>query len=203
MGIELVLVRHGRTDWNDQGRYQGHEGPGLNALGRRQAKSAAKELSPSPVQALYSSDLPRAVETAQIIGDALDLTVCTDPRLREIHQGKWQGMLIDDIKVQYAQTLSRYISDPVHNSSPGGETMADLARRFVAALDDIAAKHQDQRIVIVTHNLPMAIVSCMVAAKPPREVWGAIPENAQVLSFWWPLERGVTDIEAWLSYGGE
>lgn len=199
MGTELILIRHGRTDWNDQGRYQGHDGPGLNAFGRRQAEEIAQKLSPSPIQALYSSDLPRAFETAEIIGDALNLTVSMDPRLREIHQGKWQGMLIDDIKTQYYETLERYYFDPAHNSPPGGEMMADLARRFVAALDDIAAKHQDQQVVIVTHNLPMAIVSCMEAGKPPKEVWGAIPENAQILHFWWPLDRDLADVETWLS----
>lgn len=199
MGSQLILIRHGRTDWNDQGRYQGHDGPGLNTFGRRQAEEIAKELSPSSIFALYSSDLPRAIETAEIIGDALNLTVFTDPRLREIHQGKWQGMLIDDIKTHYYETLKRYYLDPAHNSPPGGEMMADLARRFVAALDDIAAKHRGQQVVIVTHNLPMAIVSCMNAGKPPKEVWGAIPENAQKLHLYWPLENGVADVEAWLS----
>jgi broad specificity phosphatase PhoE len=203
MGCELVLVRHGRTDWNDLGRYQGQEGPGLNTLGQRQAGIAAKELSASSAQGLYASDLPRALETAQIIGEALNLLVRTDRRLREIHQGKWQGMLFEDIQEQYPQALQRFRSDPIHNSPPGGETVGELARRFVAALDDIAGKHRDQRILIVTHKLPMAIVKCMAAAKPPREVWENIPENAQVLPFWWPLERGVMDVEGWLSLGEE
>jgi broad specificity phosphatase PhoE len=199
MGSELILIRHGRTDWNDQRRYQGHDGPGLNAIGRRQAEDLAEKLSTWQIQALYSSDLPRAIETASIIGNKLNLTVSTDPRLREIHQGEWQGMLIDDIKIQYYETLKRYYFDPANHSPPGGEMMADLARRFVAALDDIAADHLGQQVVIVTHNLPMAIVSCMEAGKPPKEVWEAIPENAQILHFCWPLEKCLADVETWLS----
>lgn len=200
MSADLVLVRHGRTDWNDEGRYQGQDGPGLNEKGRVQARVTARLLVDRPVAVVYTSDLERALETAHIIAEALNSPLRVDPRLREIHQGIWQGMLFDDIQAAYAQALERFRKDPVNNAPPGGETLAQLARRFTAALTDIANRHPADRMVVVTHKLPIAIVRCMAASRPPSDVWDAIPDNAQALTFRWPLDAGAGDPERWLAY---
>ena len=202
MGAELVLVRHGWTDWNDEGRYQGQDGPGLNNQGQAQVQAVARQLAGRPAQALYSSDLARALETAQAIAEAASLPLHTDPRLREIHQGVWQGMLFDDIQARYSADLQRFRADPVHHSPPGGETLAQLARRFTAALDDYAVRHAGSRVIVVTHKLPIALVRCMATNRPPAEVWDAIPDNAQTISLVWPLRQGVPEVEVWLAQGG-
>jgi broad specificity phosphatase PhoE len=199
MSAELILVRHGRTDWNDEGRYQGQDGPGLNAEGRAQARATARKMAGREAVAVYTSDLERARETARIITEALNLPLRADPRLREIHQGVWQGMLFDHIQAEYAEALSRFNKNPVNNSPPGGETLAQLARRFTTALDDFAQSHPEGQVIVVTHKLPIAIVRCMAAGRPPTDVWDAFPDNAQALTFRWPLEVGVSDPECWLA----
>ncbi len=204
MSTELILVRHGQTDWNVEGRYQGQAGPGLNERGRRQALEAARKLAGTPVEAVYTSDLPRAFETARIIADVLGAPVYPDERLRELHQGVWQGMLFSDIQTRYAETLRNFREDPVHHSPPGGETVAQLARRITNALDDIASRHPGKRVVVVTHKLPIAIIRSMVAGNPPHEVWNAIPENAQAIIVSWPLQTAsARQPDAWLAGGDQ
>ena len=106
--IQLILIRHGQTQWNREGRWQGQADPPLNALGRRQARRAALDLRGARLDHLYSSDLRRALETAHIIGADLGLAVIPDPRLREINLGRWQGMLSADIEAQYPDEFRRW-----------------------------------------------------------------------------------------------
>jgi broad specificity phosphatase PhoE len=87
----LLLVRHGETDWNAEGRLQGHTDMPLNDLGRRQARALADELAGDGIEAVYSSDLARASETAEIVAERLGLPVGLDPDLREKDWGTWEG----------------------------------------------------------------------------------------------------------------
>ena len=99
----LLLVRHGETDWNAEGRLQGHTDTPLNDYGRRQARTLADELAGEPIDAVYSSDLARARETAEIVGGRLGLTVVVDPGLREKNWGSWEGLTpAERERVEYA-----------------------------------------------------------------------------------------------------
>src|SRR5512136_235874 len=104
----LVLIRHGQTDWNVEGRWQGQADPPLNDRGREQARFVAEYQSQFGFAALHSSDLRRAMETAQVIGAEMRLPVIPQPRLREINLGKWQGMLAADIEAQYPDEFRRW-----------------------------------------------------------------------------------------------
>lgn len=199
MTATLLLIRHGETDWNVEGRYQGQAGPGLNARGREQAHELAGLLATQPVDMIYSSDLPRSMETALIIGESLNLPVRSDPRLRELHQGAWQEMLYLDIKQQYEDKLQAFRRAPLIYSPPGGETLEQVTRRVLEALDDIAAQHPDQQIVVVTHKLPMAIVRCLLAGEGPARVWDALPSNAQIVQVSWPQPVCWQHLKVWLS----
>src|SRR3954452_24611267 len=95
-GTTLLLVRHGETDWNAEGRLQGHTDRPLNEYGRRQAKELAARLAGGHVDAIYASDLSRARETAEIVGERLGLTVVIDPDLRETNWGTWEGLTGDE-----------------------------------------------------------------------------------------------------------
>jgi broad specificity phosphatase PhoE len=132
----LLLVRHGETDWNAAGRLQGHTDRPLNALGRRQAKELAERLAGERVDAIYASDLARARETAEIVGERLGLTVVIDPDLREKDWGSWEGLTGDErVHVEYV-----------------GESTGEHRARMVRAVKRIAERHPDQRIVVVTHG---------------------------------------------------
>ena len=98
--LRLILVRHGETEWNAQRRYQGHSDVPLSALGRRQAARAAERLAALKIDAVYTSDLGRALETAEIIAEQRGLEVCAEPRLRELNFGVFEGLTFDEAQAQ-------------------------------------------------------------------------------------------------------
>jgi broad specificity phosphatase PhoE len=132
----FLLARHGETEWNREERYQGHADPPLNATGRAQAEELANSLVEEQVEAIYSSDLRRAAETAEIVGARLGLTVAQEPRLKEIDVGSWQGLT----KAQ------------IDGRPWDGETYEHHAERVMLALREIAARHPDGRVLVVSHG---------------------------------------------------
>lgn len=138
---ELILVRHGETDWNRDRRYQGHADPPLNDAGRAQAQELAAALEGLELDAIYSSDLRRAAETAEIIGAARGIPVIHDPGLREIDVGSWSGLTRDEIE-------ERFPGATEHD----GETREAHLDRVRSAVEAIAARHLGERVLIVSHG---------------------------------------------------
>ncbi len=176
---EFFLIRHGETDWNVEGRYQGQADPPLNERGRAQAQRVAEALREQRLDALYASDLRRAAETAEAIGRATGLPVRYDPRLREIDQGEWQGLLVTEIERRYPDLFRRWREAPLTVTPPGGESIAHLQQRVLAAVEDIAGRHPGQRVAIVAHKTPIAIIKCHYRGIPLERLWELIPPNAE------------------------
>lgn len=174
----LYLVRHGQTPWNVEGRYQGQMDPPLTEEGHQQAATTAEQLAPLGFEAIYSSDLARASQTADALAAKLDMPVQFDERLREIHQGDWQGVVIDDIRKGWPDTLHGWESDPWQHHPPGGETLQQLRERVFTAIDDIAARHPGATVVIFTHKLPIALLRIRYQGHPPESIWSLLPKNA-------------------------
>jgi broad specificity phosphatase PhoE len=173
----LVLIRHGQTDWNVEGRWQGQADPPLNERGREQARRVAQYQSQFGFAALYSSDLRRAMETAQTIGAEMGMEVIPEPRLRETNLGKWQGMLSADIQAQYPDEFRRWHESPLTAHPPEGEDIPALAARVLEAINEIIARHPKRRVGIVAHELPIAIVLCRSAELELEHLREMIPEN--------------------------
>jgi broad specificity phosphatase PhoE len=132
----ILLARHGETDWNRDLRFQGHADEPLNETGRVQARALAGTLRTERIAAVYSSDLRRASETAEIVAGSLGIRVKTDSRLREIDVGSWQGRTRADL-----------------DGTPwDGETYDDHRARVVAALHEIAEAHPRERVLVVSHG---------------------------------------------------
>lgn len=174
----LVLVRHGETDWNVEGRYQGQADPPLNERGRRQARGVGRELGRLGLDAIYSSDLSRAYDTALEVAKAAGLDVQVDTRLREIRQGEWQGLLVVEIECRYPETFRRWREDPTSATPPGGEDLFQLEERVLASARELVNSHPGQRMAIVSHKLPISIIKCHYQGIPLGEIWKLIPANA-------------------------
>jgi alpha-ribazole phosphatase len=181
----FCLVRHGQTDWNLEGRYQGQSDVPLNENGRNQARALAQKLKGYPFAAIHTSDLARAKETADILAATLRLQVICDPRLREINQGKWEGQLVDAIKARYAELWQQRTVDPASLRPPGGETVEEVAKRVHAAMDDIARHHPGESVLVVSHGLALATVICTVRAIPLGQAYNVIPENGEPVWLEW------------------
>jgi broad specificity phosphatase PhoE len=179
--VDIWLVRHGQTDWNLTGRWQGQapEAPGLNDAGCRQALAVQDQLKDLHFSAIYSSDLLRARQTAELIAEPLGLTVNLEPRLREMNLGAWEGMLFNEIEAQYPQDLAARARDPFHTRATQGESPLDVTERVMATVNEIAIKHQDEPVLIVSHGVPLAVIICRVQGIPLNKVYDHIPENAK------------------------
>lgn len=155
----LLLVRHGETDLNHEGRWQGSRSdPPLNAAGREQSRAVAATLAGLPVSALYSSALRRALETAAVIGEALGLEARIEPDLGEMDHGDWEGLTKGEILARWPTAFAAFEADPVHVRRPGGDSYGDLAARLWPLFDDLAARHRGERIVVVSHGGPIRLI---------------------------------------------
>jgi len=148
----LYVVRHGATDWNQSGRIQGHIDIPLNKTGRAQARLASIRLAAVCATALYSSDLLRAYETAQIIGQATGLQVVQKPGLREINFGVWQGLSSPQIRERDPDVYAARRANPYDVAPAGAETWRHFYDRAVRAVHEILAATEAQRVIVVTHS---------------------------------------------------
>ena len=136
----LLLARHGETDWNRELRIQGSSDIELNDLGRRQAQSLAQELTDVDLDAVYASDLARARQTAEAVAATHALEVRFDARLRERSFGSWEGLTREDIAE---------LPDGSHHD---GETDEEVRARVLEAINEIAAAHPGEQVLVVSHG---------------------------------------------------
>lgn len=166
----LVLVRHGETDWNVEGRYQGQADPPLNAKGLAQAAQVAQELKGVGIDVIYSSPLKRAWQTAEIIARELGVPLYPEPRLMEIHQGDWQGRLRAEIAAKYPELFRRWLTEPWRVTPPGGESLQQVQRRVYEAVHEILRRHRGQTVALVTHRIPIALLKVRYQGLDPDAV---------------------------------
>jgi broad specificity phosphatase PhoE len=149
----ILLARHGETDWNDEGRFQGHADPPLNATGRAQAARLARELADVELTAVYSSPLRRASETAGVVAAAHELEPIALDALREIDVGSWQGLTRAEIETRFPDQFARWLD--YEEGWTDGETYEQMGRRVVATLLELASAHDGEQILAVTHGGPI------------------------------------------------
>jgi broad specificity phosphatase PhoE len=133
----LLIVRHGETDWNAERRWQGHADIPLNARGREQAQALAEELADERVDAIYTSDLSRARDTAEIVGTRVGVPVVVVAGLREVDVGPIEGLTAEE-----ASAFDGW----------QGESRESHSARVLGALDEIAERHPDEHVLVVTHG---------------------------------------------------
>ena len=179
--IKLCLLRHGQTAWNQEGRWQGHADPPLNAAGLEQARLVAEELKSTCFAAIYSSDLQRARVTAEAVAIFHALPVKTDVRLRELNMGAWEGQLVADIPNLFPAAWAERQADPVESRPPGGESVRQLAQRVSQGMDAICQSNDSGQFLIVSHGLALAAFLCLAQGHPLDEAFQRIPRNARPL----------------------
>jgi len=156
----VFLVRHGETAGNRERRIQPYETP-LSARGRAQARLVAERLSgEGPFDALYTSDLRRARQTASAIGRSLRLRPISDARLRELDMGDWKGYLHDEIGLHFPCSRDEWVADGGLERLPGagGESTTDVVARVSAAFEAIVAGHAGQRVILVSHGWALMLL---------------------------------------------
>ena len=148
----ILAVRHGETDWNTQGRFQGHLDSPLTARGRGQARALADRLSQESFQIVYSSDLDRARLTAAYIADRCGHQVIVDDRLREQNYGIFQGLRRREIAEQRCDAYLAYLEGDPDYAIPGGESDRQRFLRHIGCMDELVARHRGQTLLVVVHG---------------------------------------------------
>ena len=152
----VYLARHGESDWNAANRFQGHSDRPLTELGRKQAHALADLVAGERVEAIYSSSLERALETARIVGARTGLDVTTRDDLREVDTGSWSGLSRAEVKQRFPEGFERWVSGDA--GWDDGESYEQMAARVLAALRDIAAAHPAGRVLVVSHGGPIRAI---------------------------------------------
>lgn len=148
----FVLVRHGETSWNVEGRIQGHTDIALNGLGVAQAEAVGKRLAREPFDAVYSSDLIRAYHTARPTVPDPDRTIIKDQRLRERHLGVLQGLTGEEAMTKQLAAWRAFKSRDPDLELAGGESLGEFSRRVVGFVEDVLDWHASSRVLVVTHG---------------------------------------------------
>lgn len=159
---ELILARHGETDWNRENRFQGRADPPLNALGRRQSAELADALVGEAIARVYTSPLRRASETAGIVADRLGLDVEPLEPLQEIDVGAWSGLTREEVAATFPAEYARWLERAPHGFE-NGETYEQLAARVVPAIRDLAVRHPSETVLVVTHGGPSRVLQAHAA----------------------------------------
>ena len=149
---ELILIRHGETDWNRELRFQGHIDVPLNATGQEQARRLGQRMALETVQHIVCSDLLRTQQTTAPSARQLVLPVLTTVGLREQNFGVAEGLLAEEVRLQHPRAWEEWLAFKADHGMEGGETPRQFHTRVMAALAEIAQQHAGQRVLVVTHG---------------------------------------------------
>jgi broad specificity phosphatase PhoE len=180
---EVLLARHGETDWNRESRFQGHADPPLNDLGRQQAAELADALANEELAAVYSSPLRRALETAEIVAARHELRAIPLEGLREVDVGSWQGLTRDEVEQRFPEQFERWLD--YGQGWDDGESYEQMGLRVITALQELAARHDGGQIAALTHGGPIRAALAQAAGITHAEARrrGPVIGNCFVASF--------------------
>ena len=177
---EIIIIRHGETEWNKTGRFQGHSDVPLSEEGRAQAEALGRNLVLDHADAIYASDLTRAIETATPLAKRFGLTVMPDPLLRELNFGAWEGRNFQDVNAESPDAMKRFYSDPERVDIPNSEPFPDFQKRVAGRVREIVLEQRGKRIIIVSHGASIRILLADILFMPIRSIWHVSQFNTAV-----------------------
>lgn len=149
---QVIVVRHGQTEWNVRGRMQGHLDSPLTEIGIAQSQALAERLSKHRFTTLYSSDLGRACQTAQMVANKTGHSIIVDPRLRERKLGVFQSLTLAEIQKEHSEEYNAYQRNNPDYAMPQGESVRQRSREAIACFEELAQKHAGEAVVVITHG---------------------------------------------------
>ncbi|MDP2938851.1 MAG: histidine phosphatase family protein [Candidatus Omnitrophota bacterium] len=176
MSTKLILIRHGETDWNLQGRYCGLQDVELNRKGKRQASLLYKRLKVGRIHKVYSSDRKRAIQTAKIVFKGLDIERLSD--LREMHFGIFEGLTYGQITKGYPQIYKKWLDSPLSSNIPQGENFYSFRKRILKVVRKIVSLNYNKTIAIVCHGGTIGILINHILKS--RDFWRHIPASSSL-----------------------
>ena len=183
--VTVILVRHGETEWNRREIFRGRADVELNERGREQAKALGAALEGRNLDAVYSSPLSRAVETAEAIAQPHGVPVEIEDGFIDFDYGIWQGLLRDEVQQRYPRVYRDWTERPHTVKIEGGESLRMVRRRAMQALIRIVGRHQDGTVVIVAHRVVNKVVLCAVLELANSHFWRIRQDTCALNVFEW------------------
>ncbi len=181
---QIILVRHGQTEWNRVERFRGRADVPLNETGLAQAEATGRRIAAAwQPAAVYSSPLSRAVKTAEAIASHFNLPVQIHDGLTDIDYGEWQGLTLEEVKSKDAAAVESWYHSPQTVHIPGGETLEELRTRGLAAVQELTAKHSGQTIVLVGHTVINRIILLAVLGLGNDRFWHLLQDTCAINVF--------------------
>ncbi len=179
---EIILARHGETEWNVEEVFRGRIDVKLNDTGIKQAELLGEYLGDLKIDAIYSSPLKRALKTAEIIAGYHKLGVEIAPGLIDFDYGKWQGLLHQEVKAKYKELYAEWINSPDKVKMPAGESLNDVKARVIGVLDKVIAKY-DGTIVLVSHRVVNKVLICALLGLDNSHFWHIKQDTGGITTF--------------------
>ena len=167
---EIILVRHGETEWNVAEVFRGRIDIQLNKTGIKQAGLLAEYLSDLKIDAIYSSPLKRALKTAEIIASYHKLTVEIAPGLIDFDYGEWQGLPHQEVKDKYKELYAEWVKNPHQVRMPAGESLTEVRKRAIGVVDSVIAKYEGT-VVLVSHRVVNKVLICALLGVDNSHFW--------------------------------
>ncbi|MBS3811379.1 MAG: alpha-ribazole phosphatase [Halanaerobiales bacterium] len=180
MATNLVLVRHGETQWNKDSKYQGAVDIELNKKGKRQAQELYNFLKDEKFDTIYSSTLKRASHTVKDIADYQNKDLITIADLMEIDFGEWEGLTFAEIEENYPKLAHKWAKDPTCCKPPEGEHIQEVEERVGDAIDQIVKENQDKKVLIATHGGIVRIIIAYLLELPLNRIFSIEVDNVSI-----------------------
>ncbi len=177
--MELVLIRHGETEFNRADIFRGRADPPLNERGLRQARAAAARLAALEMEAVYSSPLKRAMQTAGIIAGSHGLEVRSHPLFIDVDYGEWSGKSVDEVESAWPLEFSLWKEDPGRLCFPGGERLAEVRERLSRGLEELRDRHGGM-VLLVGHKVVNRIILCICLGLGLEGIWRLDQSNGAI-----------------------
>jgi len=168
---KIILVRHGQTAWNKEEIFRGRIDIDLDETGLEQSRLLARALSKFQINAVYSSPLKRALNTAIPVANYLQIEVSIDDHFIDMNYGRWEGKSCNEIKETFITLYQKWIKDPHLLKIPDGETLDEVRRRTVTRLYQLLDKHKEETIVIVSHRVVNKVLICALLGLDNSSFW--------------------------------
>ncbi len=175
--LQLFLVRHSETEMNEKGLYYGWTDCGLTENGIKQAKKLRKALRHEKFDCVISSTLSRAIHTAEIISGLNTVDIVTEPRLRELNFGEWEGMHYEQIMQKDKEHWEKWCAEWMTTAPPSGECFNDLHQRVSGFMDELLGKYKSGRILIVAHQGCLRIIASKLIKLQLENCWSFVFEH--------------------------
>ena len=179
---EIILARHGETEWNVAEVFRGRIDIELNETGVRQAELLAEYLKGVNIDAVYSSPLRRALNTAEMIAGYHKLEVEITPGLIDCNFGQWQGLHLQEVKDRYKELYAQWIKNPHLIQMPDGETLSGVRERALAVVNGVVAKHKGT-VVLVSHRVVNKVLICALLGLDNSHFWNIRQDTCSLTTF--------------------